>query len=150
MKIRVKVDLASGVFFTAATAALVLAIPKQVPVLSENRLNSRTFPYAIVLVLMAMSIRLVVADVVKLLRRQPVREAEFDLGDEWRALLLFFLLIAYVALIPLIGSLAASLLMGIGFLIYFRTTQWIRYVIVIVSCLFVYWVFRIALGVQLP
>lgn len=150
MKVRVKVDLVSGVFFAVASSALFFAIPKQVPVLSQTRLTSRTFPYAIVAVMLAMSIRLIVSETVKLMRREPVHEKEFNLGDEGRAFLLFLLLVAYVALMPVVGAFVSSLLMGVAFLLYFRTTEWVRYLIVVISCVVVFWAFRVALGVQLP
>lgn len=150
MKVRVRVDLVSGVFFAVVSTALFFAIPKQVPVLSQTRLTSRTFPYAIVGVMFAMSLRLIVSETVKLLRQQPVHEKEFDLRDEGRAFLLFLLLVAYVALMPVVGAFVSSLLMGVGFLLYFRTTEWIRYLVVAISCIVVFWAFRVGLGVQLP
>jgi hypothetical protein len=51
---------------------------------------------------------------------------------------------------PVVGAFVSSLLMGVAFLLYFRTTEWIRYLVVIISCVVVFWTFRVALGVQLP
>jgi putative tricarboxylic transport membrane protein len=124
-------------------------IPRQIEVIDDSFINSRTFPYLLAFVIMAMSIKLIVVDLVKIIRKQPTKEKEFDLVVEGKAIIIFFILLAYVALMPLIGFLFSSILMFAAFLVFFHSKEWKYYLIGLLSCISVYIIFTSVLHIQL-
>lgn len=149
MRVKMPINLVSGIFFLLFSIALFLVIPGQIKVMNSEVVTSRTFPYLLALLLMVMSMKQIAATLIKYLKKQHITIREFDLKVEAKALLLFLFLIIYLVLMPLVGFLLSSLLMVSAFLIFFRTKNWISYVVVLGSTISVYYIFRYFLNVQL-
>ncbi len=56
MHVKVHTDLVSGIFFLLFSIVLLLVIPNQVKVITDEVVNSRTFPYILTAIIMVMSI----------------------------------------------------------------------------------------------
>lgn len=149
MRVKVHTDLVSGIFFLLFSVALFLVIPSQVKVVTDEVVNSRTFPYILSLIIMAVSLKTVAVEVIKLVKKKEVEKKEFDVKVEAKALFLFSLLIVYVILIQVIGYLVSSLLMVSSFLVFFKTKKWYYYAITLGLTVAIFYIFRIVLNVQL-
>lgn len=149
MRVKVHTDLVSGIFFLIFSVALFLVIPSQVKVVTDEVVNSRTFPYILSLIIMAMSLKTIALEVVRLAKKEAVETKEFDSKVEAKALFLFSLLIVYVILIQVIGYLVSSLLMVSSFLIFFKTKKWYYYAITLGLTVGIFFIFKMVLNVQL-
>ncbi len=149
MHVRVHTDLVSGIFFLLFSVVLLLVIPSQVKVITDEVVNSRTFPYVLSVIIMVMSTKTIVVEVIKLARKQEVEKKEFDIKVEAKALFLFTLLIVYVILIQVIGYLVSSLLMVTAFLVFFKTKKWYYYAITLGISVAIFYIFRMVLNIQL-
>lgn len=149
MKFVIKLDLVSGVFFFILSVLLVILIPSQIKVLGDSHITARSFPYLLSFLIMVMSLRLIITDLFKIIRKQKINTKKFDLKVEMKALIIFGILIGYLILMPFTGFLISSLLMCVSFLFFFRTKRKIYYLIVVVACVIVFYIFRFGLNVQL-
>jgi hypothetical protein len=150
MKVRIHTDLFSGIGFLVLAVVLLIVIPQEVKVVTDESVNSRTFPYLIALLLMVMSLKTIAVSVRSILRKEEKGYVDFDLKVELKALIFILLLVLYVVLMRLAGYLAASLVMAGGFLLLFRSRSFKYYAIVLACTVAVYLIFKLALNVQLP
>ena len=149
MKVIIKTDLVSGIFFLVLSLFLFFSIPSQIVVLEKTTINAQSVPYLLSVLIFIMSLKLIIVDIVKLMLKKQVTEKEFDLKIEGKALLLFSILIGYLVLIPLFGFLISSLLMFLAFLVFFKARNWIYYLVGGLSCTLVYVIFKFLLNVPL-
>ena len=149
MRVKVHADLISGMIFLTFSIFLIWVIPSQIRVVTTEAVNSRTFPYLLAFLIMVMSVKTILVEIVKIIRKIPSEKKEFDLIIEAKALLLFIILITYLILMPIVGYLISSILMVLAFLLFFKTRKWYYYAVVLGITVAVFMIFRFGLNVQL-
>ena len=149
MKVVIKTDLWSGIFFLLLSVFLFITIPMQIELVDDSAVNSRSFPFLLALIIMVMSIKLIITETLKIIGKKNVNQKEIDLKDEGKALIIFLILLGYLILMPVIGYFSSSLIMFAAFLVFFRSRNKLYYIIALLSCAAVYLIFRFVLNVQL-
>ena len=86
-------DLVGAILFFALGAFLFLIMPEQVSVSESDVVNGRVFPRLLFLLMMICSLILIIQNVSKLLRKEPVQTYTFHLLTEIKALLILGILI---------------------------------------------------------
>jgi putative tricarboxylic transport membrane protein len=149
MSIKIRQNLVSGLFFFLLSLFLLFSVQSQIKTMETGTLNARTFPYLISAVLMLASVKLIVTDLDERFRKKKRILLKLDIKTELKALLIFGILIIWLALMPFLGYLISSILMVSAFLVYFRVKIWWYYLVMIASCFLIHYVFTAFLNVQL-
>ena len=149
MRIKVNTVLISEMIFHLFSIFLTWVIPSQIRVVTTEAVNSRTFPYLLAFLIMVMSLKTILVEIVKIIRGIPSEKKEFDLRVEAKAVLLFIIMIAYLVAMPIVGYLISSVLMVLAFLVFFKTRKWYYYAVVLGTTVAVFIIFRFGLNVQL-
>ena len=146
---RIPCDLATGILFLLLSIVLLMIMPQQVVISEKDVVNGRAFPSLVCYVMMACSALLVIRDVIKLVRKQPVEIKVINMKTEGKALIIF----GIIYLCYLLAKLTDLFVIGgifccVGFLIYFRCKKPSYYAITIAITVAVWAAFRFALGVE--
>lgn len=146
---RIPTDLATGILFLLLSVVLLLIMPQQVAISEKDVVNGRAFPSLVCYVMMACSAVLVVKDVIKLVKKQPLEVRVVNMKTEGKALIIFGIifisyLLAKITDLFVIGGIFCC----VGFLVYFRSKKPSYYAITIAVTVAVWAAFRFALGVE--
>lgn len=146
---RIPTDLATGIIFLLFSIVLLVIMPQQVAISEKDLINGRAFPSLVCYVMMVCSAVLIVKDVIKLVKKQPLEVKVINMKTEGKALILFGIiyisyLIAKVTDLFVIGGIFCC----VGFLAYFRAKKPSYYAITIAITVAVWAGFRFALGVE--
>jgi len=112
--------------------------------------TARTFPSLLLWVIVGGAILLLLQEIAKIIRKQPIQVVSLDLLTEIKAVVILALLVLYALLIPVLGFIITSILFGIGMLVFFRIRKWNYYVIVTIAALSIGLLFQVVLNVRLP
>ena len=146
---RIPTDLSTGIIFLLLSIILLVIMPQQVKISEKDIINGRAFPTLVCYVMMVCSAVLVITDVVKLVKKQPIEMKVINMKTEGKALILFGIVylsyfLAKVTKLFVIGGIFCC----IGFLVYFRAKKPSYYAITIAVTVAVWAAFRFALGVD--
>jgi hypothetical protein len=95
-------------------------------------------------------VALILQEVYKIVRKQPLEVVMLDVMTEIRALIILILLVLYALMIPLLGFIVTSMLFAMSMLGFFRVKKWWYYLIVSLSALAIGLLFQVVLNVRLP
>ena len=145
----VPTDLLGGVLFLIFGVAMLFIIPSQIEVGKKEVVTGRAFPNLLMYVLIACSAALVITQVVKLIRHQPIKVTKINLLVEVRALLIFLFMFIYFFVCQwtnnfAVGSCVFALLM----LLFFRCKKPLYYAVVLVAAVLIWVAFRFGLNVN--
>ena len=149
-QIRFYPTLIGPIFFLALGIAGFVIMPSQVRIQENQATTARTFPSLMLGVIVIGSIFLLVQEVIKLLRKQPMQVIQLELLTEIRAIVILGLLILYAVLMPVLGFIVTSTLFGIGMLLFFRIKKFSYFLIVAIAALTIGLLFQMVLNVRLP
>ena len=145
----VPTDLEGGILFLIFGVAMLLLIPSQIEVGKKEVVTGRAFPNLLMYVLIACSAALVLTQVVKLVRRKPVKTAKLNLLTEVRALLIFAFMLIYFFVCRWTNNFAVgSCVFGLLMLLFFRCKKPLYYVIVLAAAVLIWVAFRFGLNVN--
>jgi len=150
-----KINRIFGIFFFVLGIFIWFAIPYQIKEPGITTIGPRFFPRTISIMLMIASIALVLETFLKSKKNidnNKIKEEKFELNlkEEVRVILLFFSMIAYAFLLPILGFILSSIfIMGVD-LFLLKVRKWYFYLILIVLVLLIYYIFKNLLYVQLP
>ena len=147
MKLNVKVT--RGIIFLILAAVLLWIMPTQIKVVAGEKITGRTFPRLLLTVMMLCSVLEIITGLLSKDKRYFVIDKASLYEFLWPALM-FAIILAYLLLIPRIGFVLSSLLMGVGTLLFLRSRKPGYYIIVMITVFFVYLLFTQLLHVQLP
>lgn len=146
---RIPSDLATGILFLLLSVVLLMIMPQQVAISEKDVVNGRAFPSLVCYVMMASSALLVIKDVVKIVRKQPVETKVINMKTEGKALIIFGIIYIFYLLAKLTDLfVVGGIFCCVGFLLYFRSKKPSYYVITIAITVAVWAAFRFALGVE--
>lgn len=148
MKLRIRKNLVGGLMMAAVAAVVLALIPQQIQVstLLAEEVDAAFMPRAICIIILILSLWQVVESLIK--KKDEI--IEIDLGSEAWAIGYFAMLVLLVVLTGVIGMLPASLLFGIGTMLYLNCKKWQYYVVIVVSFVLLYFAFTQLLKIPLP
>lgn len=146
MKIKVKSNLAGGLFCILFSIILWIIIPIQVSLNNNNTfIDARFMPKFMAIVIFIAGIMLVVQS-----RLKEDKMIEINLNNELKSFLYIVVLIIYALLLSNLGFVISSIFLGIMTLLLLKTTNR-KYYIIILGLVFVLKVvFNYLLKVPLP
>lgn len=150
MKFKFKQDLVGAIIFFVFSCIIWFMIPYQIKLTNNDAINSQTFPRLIIGLMMCCSIYLISVQVIKMIKKEPVKEVEINLKDEAKSLLVIGMLIAYWGALHILPFFVASLLFAGAFLIFFKCKNWKYYGIVFSTIIVITILFQNVLNVKLP
>ena len=92
---KVPTDLLGGVLFLIFGLVMLYIIPLQVEVKKKELVNGQAFPNLLMYVMIACSIVLILNQVMKLMRKEPVKTTTSNLLVEVKAVLIFLTMIVF-------------------------------------------------------
>lgn len=145
---KVPTDLLGGVIFLILGLVMLYVIPLQVEVKKKELINGRAFPNLLMYVMIACSIILIVNQVMKLARREPVKTTTINLLVEVKAILIFLAMIVFWLVAEKSGNFAVGCaVFGVMMLGIFRCKKPLYYAIVVAAGIGIWAAFRFGLGV---
>lgn len=148
-EVSIPTDLAGSILFFIIGAALFFMLPSQVPVSENDVINGRVFPKLLFSLMMICSAILIIQNIIKISKKQPVQISTFNLLTEVKALLILVILfityfICRITNLFVLGAVFCS----IAFLVYFRCKRRSYYVITLGMAVLIWVAFRFGLNVK--
>ena len=145
---KVPTDLLGGVIFLVFGLLMLYIIPLQIEVKKKELVNGQAFPKLLMYIMIACSIILIVTQVIKMLRKEPVKTTTINLLVEVKAVLIFLSMIVFWLVAEKTGNFAiGSAVFGVLMLFFFRCKKPLYYAIVLVAAVAIWAAFRFGLGV---
>lgn len=148
-ELRIPVDLTAGVVFFLLGAAVMLLMPSQVAVSERDVVNGRAFPELLMTLMMICCAGLIVKDVVKIIRKQPLTYKTINLLTEVKALIIIaILVITYLLCRATDLFVVGAVFCALAFLIFFKCKKPLYYVITVGMAVGIWAAFRFLLNVR--
>ena len=145
---KVPTDLLGGVIFLVFGLLMLYIIPMQIEIKKKELVNGQAFPKLLMYIMIGCSIILIVNQLLKLLRKQPVKTTTINLLVEVKAVLIFLSMIVFWLVAEKTGNFAiGSAVFGVLMLFFFRCKKPLYYAIVLVAAVAIWAAFRFGLGV---
>ena len=145
---KVPTDLLGGVIFLVFGLLMLYIIPLQIEVKKKELVNGQAFPNLLMYIMIACSIVLIVNQVIKMLRKEPVKTTTINLLVEVKAVLMFLAMIVFWLVAEKTGNFAVgSAVFGVLMLFFFRCKKPLYYAIVLAAAVAIWAAFRFGLGV---
>ena len=148
-EISIPTDLAGSILFFLLGAVLFFMLPSQVPISENDVINGRVFPKLLFSLMMICSAVLIIQNIIKISKKQPVQVSTFNLLTEVKALMILTILfityfICRITDLFVLGAIFCS----IAFLVYFRCKKRSYYAITIGMAVLIWAAFRFGLNVK--
>ena len=145
---KVPTDLLGGVVFLVFGLLMLYIIPLQIEVKKKELVNGQAFPKLLMYIMIACAIVLIVNQVIKMLRKEPVKTTTINLLVLVKAVLIFLAMIVFWLVAEKTGNFAiGSAVFGVLMLFFFRCKKPLYYAIVLVAAVAIWAAFRFGLGV---
>ena len=149
-KVKLYVDILTPIIFIIFAVAVLLAMPKQIALLSSGSINERTFPTMLMLLIIICGVVLLVKEIYNIISKKKANIVETTVLVEVKALIILGILVLYWLLMGLMGFIISSILLGLAMLMFFRVKKPSYYIIVSVVAVLIGVFFRYVLNVRLP
>ena len=149
-KVRLYVDIITPIIFIIFAVAVLLAMPKQIALLSSGSINERTFPTMLMLLIIICGVALLIKEIYNIISKKKANIVETTVLVEVKALIILGILVLYWLLMGLVGFIISSILLGLAMLMFFRVKKPSYYIIVSVVAVLIGVFFRYVLNVRLP
>ena len=149
-KVRLYVDIITPIIFIIFEVAVLLAMPKQIALLSSGSINERTFPTMLMLLIIICGVALLIKEIYNIISKKKANIVETTVMVEVKALIILGILVLYWLLMGLVGFIISSILLGLAMLMFFRVKKPSYYIIVSVVAVLIGVFFRYVLNVRLP
>lgn len=149
-KVRLYVDIITPIIFIIFAVAVLLAMPKQIALLSSGSINERSFPTLLMLLIIICGVVLLIKEIYNIISKKKANIVETTVLVEVKALIILGILVLYWLLMGLVGFIISSILLGLAMLMFFRVKKPSYYIIVSVVAVLIGVFFRYVLNVRLP
>lgn len=147
--IRIPVNLTAGIAAVLFSAFIFIVMPVQVIVSEKDVVDGRAFPTLLMAVMLLCGAALIVKDLYKILRKEPLEWKTINVHTELKALVLFGILFVTYLLAKLTDLFAiGAVFCCVSFLLYFKCRKKSYYVITLVVAVAIWAVFRFVLNVD--
>ncbi|WP_439256545.1 tripartite tricarboxylate transporter TctB family protein [Lonepinella sp. BR2271] len=150
MKVQFRQDLVGAVVFLVVSAVIWWLIPSQIVLSHDDPINSQTFPRLIIGLMGLCSLILLIKELIKWGRKQPVKMVELQFKQESRSLMVLLLLALYWGLMHWLPFAIASMLFSAAMLRFCGCRNWRYYAIVAAVIVMISVLFEYVLNVSLP
>ncbi len=148
-EIRIPINLVAGIVFLVFAIAIIAIMPQQVAVSDKDVVNGRAFPSLLMYVMILCSGMLIVKDLYKIVKKQPLEWKVINLQTEVKALVIFGILLGTFLLSKFTGMfIIGALFCSLAFLLYFRCGKKSYYVITLVLTAVIWAAFKFVLNVD--
>lgn len=148
-EIQIPINMAAGVVFFILAIVIIAIMPQQVAISEKDVVNGRAFPTLLMWVMMLCSGLLILKDIYKIVKKQPLEWKVINLQTEAKALVIFGILFGTYLLSKLTGLFViGAIFCSISFLLYFRCRKRSYYVITLVLTVVIWAAFRFVLNVE--
>ncbi len=148
-EIRIPINMAAGVVFFILAIVIIAIMPQQVAISEKDVVNGRAFPTLLMWVMMLCSGLLILKDIYKIVKKEPLEWKVINLQTEAKALVIFGILFGTYLLSKLTGLFViGAIFCSISFLLYFRCRKRSYYVITLVLTVVIWAAFRFVLNVE--
>lgn len=148
-EIRIPINMTAGIVFFVFSIVILAVMPQQVAISEKDVINGRAFPSLLMYVMMLCSGLLVLKDVYKIIKKEPLEWKVINLQTEAKALVIFAILLGTYLLSKLTGLFViGAIFCSLGFLLYFRCKKRSYYVITLVLTVAIWAAFRFVLNVE--
>lgn len=96
-EISIPTDLAGSILFFLLGAVLFFMLPSQVPISENDVINGRVFPKLLFSLMMICSAVLIIQNIIKISKKQPVQVSTFNLLTEVKALMILTILLSLIS-----------------------------------------------------
>lgn len=146
---KVPTDLLGGVIFLIFGLVMLRIIPQQIEIKKKELVNGQAFPNLLMYIMIACSIVLIVNQVIKLMRKEPIKTTTINLLVEVKAVFIFLCMIVFWLVAEKTGNFAiGAVVFGVLMLCLFRCRKPLYYVIVLLAAVAIWAAFRFGLGVM--
>ena len=142
-------SIVGSIIFILLSLAIFWWMPSQIKI-QPGAITARTFPSLMAGIMLACSVAVLLREIVKIIRKQPLDVSELNLLTEAKALIILSLFVVFAVLAELIGFIPSSAIYSILMLVYFRIKKWSYYLIVSLSAIVIGLIFQKLLNVTLP
>lgn len=149
-KVRLYVDIITPIIFIIFAVAVLLAMPKQIALLSSGSINERSFPTLLMFLIIICGVVLLIKEIYNIISKKKANIVETTVLVEVKALIILGILVLYWLLMGLVGFIISSILLGLAMLMFFRVKKPSYYIIVSVVAVLIGVFFRYVLNVRLP
>ncbi|MDH2926693.1 tripartite tricarboxylate transporter TctB family protein [Lonepinella koalarum] len=150
MKIQFRQDLVGSTVFLIVSVVIWYLIPSQIVLTHDEPINSQTFPRLIIGLMGLCSLILLIKELIKWGRKQPVKMVELHFKQESRSAMVLLLLALYWGLMHWVPFAIASIIFSSLMLLSFGCRNWRYYAIVAAVILIISVLFEYVLKVSLP
>ena len=148
-EIRIPVDLTAGIVFFLVAGVILLLMPSQVAVSERDVVNGRAFPTMLMALMMICCALLVGKELYKIAKKKPLEYKTVNLLVEVKALIILaILVISYLLARWTDLFVVGAVFCALAFLLYFRCTKPLYYVITVGLAVGIWAVFRFLLHVR--
>lgn len=142
-------DMIGAGFFIILAVALLLIMPKQVPISETDVVNGRVFPTMLLVLMIACCGMLLIQNIIKMVRKEPLHTCTLNLLTEIKALIILAILLGTYLICKITDLfVVGAVFCCLGFLAYFRCGKKLYYVITIGLAVVIWAAFRFGLGVR--
>lgn len=139
--------LIGAVLFLILSIVVLLILPQQVTIKETDVVNGRAFPELLMFVMMGCATALILGQLYKLLRGEPLETTTINLLVELKALMILGIMLLFYFLAP-IHFLVAALVSSLLLLLFFRCKKPLYYVITLGLVVLIYFAFSKGLNVS--
>lgn len=140
--------LGAGLFLILAVVILILT-PGQVPVSEADVVNGRQFPTMLMWLMIACCALLLIQNLIKLAKKEPLHTCTINLLTEVKALIILGILVATYLICRWTDLfVTGAVFCAVAFLVYFRCKKKLYYGITVGMAVLIWAAFRFALGVR--
>lgn len=148
-EITLPTDLIGAILFFLLGAVLLLLMPGQVPVSRSDVVNGRVFPTMLMALMMLCCGALILQNMIKMRKKQPLHTCTVNLLTEIKALVILGILIGTYLISKWTNLfVAGAIFCSLGFLIYFGCRKKSYYVITVSMAVAIWAIFRFILNVK--
>ena len=140
-------DLLGGILFLLFGLAMLFIIPDQIEIKKKEIVNGRAFPNLLMYIMIACSIVLIVSQILKIMRGQPVKTMALNLLVEVKALLIFLFMLVYYFVCQWTNFAVGSCVFVVLMLLFFRCKKPLYYAVTLAAAVLIWAAFRFGLGV---
>ena len=141
-------DLVGGILFLIFGIVMLMVFPDQIEVAKKELVNGRAFPSLLMYVTIACSLALIIGQVTKMIKKQPIKTTKINLLVEVKAVILFLLMLVFFFVAQWADNFAVgACVYGLLMLFYFRCKKPLYYAIVLAAGVAIWVAFRFGLGV---
>lgn len=140
--------IGAGLFFLFAVVMLLI-MPNQISIAESDVVNGRMFPTLLLALMIICSVVLLINSIVKIYKKQQMATCTLHLLTEIKALIIMAILGITYGICSLTDLfVVGAVFCALSFLLYFRCSKWIYYVITIGLAIIIWCAFRFVLGIR--